>query len=94
MQHEEPARAPGLVTPVADPDARDASRPDARATRRVALGVSYRGGAYTGWQSQPYGGTVQDALEHALSEFAVHPVKTVCAGRTDTGVHGDRKSVV
>lgn len=88
MQHEEPARAPGLVTPVADPDARDASRPDARATRRVALGVSYRGGAYTGWQSQPYGGTVQDALEHALSEFAVHPVKTVCAGRTDTGVHG------
>lgn len=88
MQHEDPARAPGRSTLAADPDAPNASRPETRATRRVALGVSYRGGAYSGWQSQPYGGTVQDALEHALREFAVHPVKTVCAGRTDTGVHG------
>lgn len=55
---------------------------------RVALGVSYRGGAYTGWQSQPGGGTVQDALEKALSQFAAQPIRTLCAGRTDTGVHG------
>lgn len=27
------------------------------ATRRVALGVSYVGSAYKGWQSQPSGGT-------------------------------------
>jgi tRNA pseudouridine38-40 synthase len=59
-----------------------------RATRRVALGVSYRGTAYKGWQSQAGGGTVQDALESALSAFATHPVRAVCAGRTDTGVHG------
>ena len=26
---------------------------------RVALGVSYRGSAYQGWQSQPGGNTVQ-----------------------------------
>ena len=29
---------------------------------RVALGVSYRGGGYNGWQSQADGRTVQDAL--------------------------------
>ncbi len=58
------------------------------ATRRVALGVSYLGSGYKGWQSQPGGGTVQDALETALSKFAVAPLKVVCAGRTDAGVHG------
>jgi tRNA pseudouridine38-40 synthase len=55
---------------------------------RLALGIRYRGGAYLGWQSQPSGRTVQDALEKALSKFADRPVTTVCAGRTDTGVHG------
>lgn len=57
-------------------------------TTRVALGISYRGSAYTGWQSQPMGGTVQDALEHALHQFVTQPIRTICAGRTDTGVHG------
>jgi tRNA pseudouridine38-40 synthase len=55
---------------------------------RLALGVSYRGSAYCGWQSQPERNTVQDALERALSKFADVPVRTLCAGRTDTGVHG------
>jgi len=55
---------------------------------RIALGVAYRGLAYHGWQSQPDGRTVQDVLEKALSAFADQPVTTVCAGRTDTGVHG------
>ena len=54
---------------------------------RVALGVSYRGQAYQGWQSQPGGNTVQDKLELALSRFADHPLRVMCAGRTDTGVH-------
>ena len=56
--------------------------------RRLALGVSYRGTAYHGWQSQPDGLTLQDAVEKALSTFADVPVATVCAGRTDAGVHG------
>ena len=55
---------------------------------RLALGLSYRGGAYQGWQSQPGGQTVQDHLEAALSAFAAQPITTVCAGRTDAGVHG------
>ncbi len=70
------------------PEAEASPEVSPRATRRVALGVSYRGGAYKGWQSQAGGGTVQDALEAALSAFATHPVSVVCAGRTDTGVHG------
>jgi tRNA pseudouridine38-40 synthase len=55
---------------------------------RLALGVAYRGQGFHGWQSQPDGRTVQDALEKALTAFAAEPVGTVCAGRTDSGVHG------
>ena len=55
---------------------------------RLALGVSYNGQAYQGWQSQPSGQTVQDRLEAALSAFCAQPVHTLCAGRTDAGVHG------
>jgi tRNA pseudouridine38-40 synthase len=54
---------------------------------RLALGISYLGTAYEGWQSQPSGRTVQDRLEAALSQFTAQPVSTVCAGRTDAGVH-------
>jgi tRNA pseudouridine38-40 synthase len=54
---------------------------------RLALGISYDGRAYQGWQSQPSGRTVQDRLEKALTEFAAQPISTVCAGRTDAGVH-------
>jgi tRNA pseudouridine38-40 synthase len=55
---------------------------------RWALGISYLGQAYDGWQSQPSGRTVQDRLEAALSQFAAQPIDTICAGRTDAGVHG------
>ena len=55
---------------------------------RLALGISYNGQAYDGWQSQPSGRTVQDHLEAALARFATQEVGTVCAGRTDAGVHG------
>ncbi len=54
---------------------------------RIALGVSYNGRAYQGWQSQLSGQTVQDQLEKALSQLAVHPISTLCSGRTDAGVH-------
>ena len=55
---------------------------------RVALGISYNGQHYQGWQSQPSGNTVQDQLEKALASFASTPISTLCAGRTDAGVHG------
>lgn len=55
---------------------------------RLALGISYNGQAYQGWQSQLSGQTVQDQLELALRQFAAQRVSTLCAGRTDSGVHG------
>ncbi len=55
---------------------------------RIALGISYNGSAYEGWQSQLSGLTVQDKLEAALAKFTQHKVSTLCAGRTDSGVHG------
>lgn len=54
---------------------------------RLALGLAYRGQAYHGWQSQPDGLTVQDRVEQALTAFADQAITTVCAGRTDAGVH-------
>ena len=54
---------------------------------RLALGLSYRGGAYRGWQSQPGGATLQDHLEAALASFVGSPVRVHSAGRTDAGVH-------
>ncbi|MFM9879504.1 MAG: tRNA pseudouridine(38-40) synthase TruA [Burkholderiaceae bacterium] len=55
--------------------------------RRWALGLTYHGGAYQGWQSQLSGLTVQDRLEAALSQFCGDKVSVLCAGRTDAGVH-------
>lgn len=57
---------------------------------RIALGISYSGTPYDGWQSQPSGNTVQDQVEQALGLFTaqVDRPKLMCAGRTDAGVHG------
>ena len=54
---------------------------------RIALGIEYDGAAFCGWQTQPEGCGVQDAIERAVGEVAAHEVKTVCAGRTDACVH-------
>ncbi|CAM5180936.1 tRNA pseudouridine synthase A OS=Castellaniella defragrans OX=75697 GN=truA PE=3 SV=1 [Castellaniella defragrans] len=54
---------------------------------RVALGICYDGSGWQGWQTQPGGRTVQDALEAALTQFLAAPTATICAGRTDAGVH-------
>ena len=55
----------------------------------MALGISYNGQGYQGWQSQLSGLTIQDRLEAALGQFTGLPrVSTLCAGRTDAGVHG------
>lgn len=61
---------------------------------RYALGVEYRGTDYCGWQRQeqrqdPVRATsVQGQVESALARIAQEPLVTVCAGRTDSGVHG------
>jgi tRNA pseudouridine38-40 synthase len=61
---------------------------------RVVLGVEYRGTAYCGWQSQPSACGVQDVLETAVATFlGTPPIRVVCAGRTDTGVHASAQVV-
>lgn len=59
----------------------------------VALGIEYAGQNYFGWQTQPDGRTVQDVLESAIKRFLTVSVGTVCAGRTDRGVHGTHQVV-
>lgn len=59
---------------------------------RIALGLQYDGSPYSGWQTQVDQHSVQDELEKAISAFVGDaskdfPIKTITAGRTDTGVH-------
>jgi tRNA pseudouridine38-40 synthase len=57
---------------------------------RIALGVEYDGSGFCGWQTQTAGCAVQDCLEAALAQIAGVPaaaIATICAGRTDAGVH-------
>jgi tRNA pseudouridine38-40 synthase len=54
---------------------------------RIALGLQYNGAAFSGWQSQSHGHTVQDTLENALEKLTSEHIRTIAAGRTDAGVH-------
>ncbi|EPR43921.1 tRNA pseudouridine synthase A [Desulfovibrio sp. X2] len=54
---------------------------------RLKLTLAYVGTAFMGWQSQPGGHTVQDALEAALSRVCDERIRCKGAGRTDAGVH-------
>lgn len=63
-------------------------------SKHIALGISYRGNAYCGWQRQRHRtDTVQETLENALSYVADTPVSLTCAGRTDSGVHASGQVV-
>ena len=53
----------------------------------LALEVSYNGNPFSGFARQPGQLTVQGSIEEALSLVFRRPVETVCAGRTDSGVH-------
>ncbi len=55
---------------------------------KFAACVEYEGSAYYGWQRLSHGPSVQAEVERALSQIAAEPVAVVCAGRTDSGVHG------
>ena len=53
----------------------------------LAATLSYNGAPYHGFARQEGLDTVQGQLEHALEVLFRRPVPTVCAGRTDAGVH-------
>lgn len=67
---------------------------------RYALGIEYCGTHYSGWQRQKNQEgsdanlvikTVQSKVEQAISAIANEPIATICAGRTDTGVHASEQ---
>lgn len=63
-------------------------------TNTIALGLSYNGADYRGWQLQQASvPTVQAHLERALSLIANEQIRVTCAGRTDSGVHATRQIV-
>jgi len=60
---------------------------------RLVVALEYDGRDYCGFQSQPSGCSVQDALERALAAIAGQPIRVTPAGRTDAGVHATSQIV-
>ena len=56
-------------------------------TQRFKITVEYDGGPFVGWQRQPNGPSVQQALEEAITGFSGENPFVQGAGRTDSGVH-------
>ena len=56
---------------------------------RIALTIEYNGAKYFGWQKQKINKskTIQYHVDRAIATIADEPIATICAGRTDTGVH-------
>jgi tRNA pseudouridine38-40 synthase len=55
--------------------------------KKIKLTIEYEGTAYVGWQRQPNGLSVQEAVESALARIVGEPVTIISSGRTDAGVH-------
>jgi tRNA pseudouridine38-40 synthase len=53
----------------------------------IKLTISYDGTAYSGWQIQPNGVTIQELIQKAVREMTGEENNVVGAGRTDAGVH-------
>ena len=54
---------------------------------RFRLTIEYDGRPFMGWQRQPHGPSVQQAMEEAVQALFHEQVTFHAAGRTDTGVH-------
>ena len=55
--------------------------------RRFRLTIEYDGTAYSGWQRQINGPSVQQTLEEALARLTGETIGVVGSSRTDAGVH-------
>lgn len=82
LQIAQKAGAGSVETPAAD----DCS---------LVIELAYNGAPFNGFAKQKDQRllTVQGELERALSTIFAHPVETVCAGRTDAGVHARKQFV-
>ncbi len=84
-----PPDRPGRHDPVGGAAGPAAAGP----TIRLRIDLAYDGGDFHGFARQPGQPTVQGVLEDALARLAGAPVTTVCAGRTDAGVHATAQTV-
>lgn len=57
------------------------------AERNIKLTIQYEGTAYSGWQIQANGPTIQAGLVDAIFKTTGQTVNLIGAGRTDAGVH-------
>ncbi len=57
--------------------------------RNICAKVSYDGTAFNGFQSQPYGRTVQEEIEKAIKKLSKEEIIIIGSGRTDAGVHAE-----
>ncbi|KAL7513472.1 hypothetical protein ACHAXN_010693 [Cyclotella atomus] len=65
------------------------SPPQTANIHRFAIRIAWNGSTYKGFQSQPYGNTIQDQIEHKLQCLFKRHVGIVAWGRTDAGVHAN-----
>ena len=56
---------------------------------RIRIDLAYDGTSFSGWARQPERRTVQSVLEATIAQVLrlSEPPPTICAGRTDAGVH-------
>lgn len=54
---------------------------------RFFISISYNGWAFSGWQRQKNGPSIQEHLEHAFSVYLREKIEITGAGRTDSGVN-------
>lgn len=71
----------------------NAVNPEIPLNTTLSMNVAYNGASFSGFAKQPGQLTIQGEIEQALSLLFRREVPTVCAGRTDSGVHA-REQVV
>lgn len=54
---------------------------------RYKITLTYDGSEFCGWQSQPNGKSIQDAVEEAVRRLTLETTRVTGSGRTDAGVH-------
>lgn len=62
--------------------------------RRIRLIIEYDGTEYVGWQVQPNGIAVQEAVERELAKLTGERCALHASGRTDSGVMRLRRSPI
>ncbi len=63
------------------------NNPTPLSERAIGMIVEYDGTDYCGWQMQPNGPSVQEAMETAIERMTGDRTRVTAAGRTDAGVH-------